>query len=79
MSLRLTIFFCLPGGCLLLPKGPRFGYYSPSPQSPQVGLTVQVRPESESALKQIAGLRQVLRHITVYTILTQEEIPEEGG
>ena len=27
----------------------------------------------------IAGLRQVWKHITDQTVLTQEEIPEEGG
>ena len=27
----------------------------------------------------IAGLRQLWRHITDQTVLTQEEIPEEGG
>ena len=34
--------------------------------------------DREPTLKQIAGLCQVWRHITVYTVLTQEETLEEG-
>ena len=37
------------------------------------------RPESEPALKQIAGLRQVWKHISTHNVLTQEAIPKEGG
>ena len=40
--------------------------------------TVYTSPESEPTLKRIAGLQQVWRHITVYMVLTPEEIPEEG-
>ena len=36
-------------------------------------------PKSEPALEYISGLRQVWRHITAQLVLTQEEIPEEGG
>ena len=37
------------------------------------------RKESEPALKEIAGLRQVWKHITTHKVLTQEAIPKEGG
>ena len=37
-----------------------------------------INPESEPTRKWIAGRRQVCHHIPVYTVLTLEEIPEEG-
>ena len=40
----------------------------------------EYKPRIKSLSKSYtAGLRQVWRHITVSTVLTQEEIPEEGG
>ena len=36
---------------------------------------LNISPKTEPALE----LRHVWRHITVSTVLTQEEIPEEGG
>ena len=43
-------------------------------------LTARIEKILDISLKseRIAGLRQVWRHITVYRVLTQEEIPEEG-
>ena len=35
--------------------------------------------DSEAALKQIAALRQVWRHIIAHMVLTREAILEEGG
>ena len=39
-------------------------------------LFIMTSPESKPALKQIAELCQVWRHIAMNTVLTQEEIPE---
>ena len=50
-----------------------------NPNNKALNSYLDIRPKSEPTIKQMAGLHQVWRHITVYTVLTQEEIPEEGG
>ena len=40
---------------------------------------VCLMPQIKARPKRIAGLRQVLRHITAHRVLTQEAIPEEGA
>ena len=47
--------------------------------SRNVIISLDISPESEPALKKIVGLHQFWRLITVYMVLTHEEIPEEGG
>ena len=51
---------------------------SRNPIDKALNSSLDISPELEPALVLITGLCQVWRHITVYTVLTQEEILEEG-
>ena len=50
-----------------------------NPTGKALNTSLDLSPKSKPALKQIAGQRQVWRHITIHTVLAQEAIPEEGG
>ena len=50
-----------------------------NPTDKALSSCLDISPELKPTLKWIAGLHQVWRYITMYTILTKEEIPEQGG
>ena len=68
-SIEIDIHDCTRNQKSQLPPYLRFGY---APKTPK-------NKNAQHIHSLIAGLRQVWRHITVPTVLTQEDIPKEGG